>query len=113
LHEDHHRYTKGRFEKNDVFSIFFSGISFVLILSGWLSGYDIKFFIGIGVMMYGIGYFLFHDILYHRRIKIRFRPKSTYYKRIVNAHTIHHQKSKAHEGLCFGFLYANKKYAVK
>ena len=113
LHEDHHSYHKGRFEKNDIFGFFFAILSFLLILTGFLSGFDIKFPIGIGVMLYGLGYFLVHDIFFHKRIKIKFRPKSKYIKRILNAHTVHHQKSKMHEGICFGFLYASKKYEVK
>ena len=112
LHEDHHRYTKGRFEKNDVFGLFFSILSFLLILTGYLNNFDIKFPIGIGVALYGIGYFLVHDIFFHHRIKIKLRPKSSYMKRVLNAHAIHHQKSKPHEGICFGFLYANKKYEL-
>lgn len=112
LHEDHHRYTKGRFEKNDIFGLFFSMLSFVLIFTGFLGGFDIRLPIGIGVACYGIGYFLVHDIFFHKRIKIKYRPKSNYMKRVLNAHTIHHQKSKPHKGVCFGFLYASKKYAV-
>jgi len=112
LHEDHHRYTKGRFEKNDVFGLFFAVLSFLLILTGILNGFDIRFPIGIGVTTYGFGYFLVHDTFFHKRIKLKYRPKSRYVKRILNAHKIHHQKSKPHEGVCFGFLYASKKYDV-
>jgi beta-carotene 3-hydroxylase len=65
-----------------------------------------------GVMFYGLGYFLVHDTFFYKRIKIKFRPKSKYIKRILNAHAIHHQQSTAHKGICFGFLYASKKYAV-
>jgi beta-carotene 3-hydroxylase len=113
LHEDHHRYSKGRFEKNDVFGLVFATLSFLLILLGFLSGFDIKFPIGIGVMLYGLGYFLVHDTFFHKRIKLKYRPKSNYIKRILNAHAIHHQKSKAYDGICFGFLYASKKYEIK
>ena len=110
LHEDHHRSSKGRFEKNDIFGLFFSLLSFILILTGFLDGFDYKFALGIGVMLYGLGYFIVHDIFFHKRIKIKFRPKSKYIKRVLNSHTIHHQKSTAHTGICFGFLYASKKY---
>lgn len=113
LHEDHHRYKKGRFEKNDIFGLFFAILSFLLILSGFLGGFDIRFPIGIGVMLYGLGYFLVHDTFFHKRIKLKYRPKSKYIKRVLRAHTVHHQKSKAHEGICFGFLYASKKYDVE
>ena len=112
LHEDHHRFSKGRFEKNDVFGLFFSLLSFILILTGFLGGFDLRFPIGIGVACYGIGYFLVHDIFFHKRIKIKYRPKSKYMKRVLNAHRVHHQKSTAHKGICFGFLFASKKYAV-
>ncbi len=113
LHEDHHRYTKGRLEKNDVFGLIFAVISFLLILTGYLDGFDIKFPIGLGVMFYGLGYFLVHDTFFHKRLKIKYRPKSRYLKRVLNAHAIHHQKSNPHDGVCFGFLYASKKFDVK
>jgi hypothetical protein len=29
-------------------------------------------------------------------------------KRVLNAHAIHHQKSTAHTGVNFGFLYASR-----
>lgn len=111
LHEDHHRYSKGRFEKNDVFGLIFSLISFLFILNGSLFGINISLAIGIGIMLYGIGYFLVHDIFFHHRIKIGYRPKSQYMKRVLKAHAIHHQKSTPKYGVSFGFLYANKKYA--
>jgi len=113
LHEDHHRYTKGRFEKNDIFGLFFAILSFLLILTGFIGGFDIRFPTGIGVAFYGISYFLVHDTFFHKRIKIKYRPKSKYMKRVLNAHAVHHQKSKAHEGICFGFLIASKKYNVE
>jgi beta-carotene 3-hydroxylase len=113
FHEDHHRYTKGRFEKNDIFGLFFALLSFLLILTGFLGSFDIRLPIGIGVALYGMGYFLIHDTFFHKRIKIKYRPKSKYIKRVLNAHAIHHQKSKAHDGICFGFLYARKKFEVK
>lgn len=112
LHEDHHRYTKKRFEKNDVFGLFFAVVSIILIFTGFFGGFDIRFFLGVGVAMYGAGYFLVHDTFFHHRIKIKYRPKSKYIKRVLHAHSIHHQKSTAHQGVCFGFLYASKKYAV-
>jgi beta-carotene 3-hydroxylase len=112
LHEDHHRYTTGRFEKNDVFGAFFSMLSFVLILNGILNQEVYSLLIGVGVMFYGIGYFVVHDIFFHRRVKIKYKPTSAYMKRVLHAHSVHHQKSTAHEGVCFGFLIASKKYAV-
>ncbi|UCE97044.1 MAG: sterol desaturase family protein [Candidatus Bathyarchaeota archaeon] len=112
LHEDHHRATKGRFEKNDAFGLFFAVVSFLLILTGILSGFDAKLAFGFGIMLYGVGYFMVHDVFFHKRIKISFRPKYRYIRRILNAHATHHQVSTSKSGICFGFLYANKKYSV-
>jgi len=108
LHEDHHRFTGKRFQKNDLFGLFFGVISFILILTGVLSRLDVKFVVGVGIMLYGIGYFMVHDIFFHRRIRISYRPRSKYMKRVLNAHAIHHQKSTAHTGVNFGFLYASR-----
>ena len=113
LHEDHHRYTKGRFEKNDVFGLIFSLVSFLLILNGSLFGLNLSLAIGIGVMMYGIGYFLVHDIFFHHRIKISYRPKGDYMKRVLHAHAMHHQKSTPTDGVSFGFLYASSQYNLE
>ncbi len=112
LHEDHHRPSGKRLQKNDVFGVFFAIVSFVFILTGMLSGFDVKFAIGIGIMLYGVGYFLVHDIFFHRRIRIGYRPKSKYMKRVIAAHGIHHQISTAHTGVNFGFLYASEKSAT-
>ena len=109
LHEDHHRYTKGSFEKNDAFGLFFALLSFLLILTGILSEFDLKFFVGIGIMSYGVGYFLVHDILFHRRIKIKYRSKSNYMKKLLKAHAIHHGKSTAKTGVNFGFLIVTRR----
>jgi beta-carotene 3-hydroxylase len=108
LHKDHHYPGKGRFEKNDLFGVFFSFISFLFILTGISSGFDIKLAFGIGIMLYGVGYFLVHDVFFHHRIKIGYRPKSEYIHRILKAHGIHHAVSTPKTGVNFGFLYANK-----
>lgn len=109
LHEDHHRIRRGRFEKNDVFGLFFAVISFVLIMSGIFSGFDLRFFVGVGIMLYGIGYFVVHDVLFHRRIKVSYRPKDGYMKKLLKAHAIHHGKSTAKTGVNFGFLIVTRR----
>ena len=108
LHMDHHFPRKGRFEKKDIFGLFFSLISFFFIFSGSILGFYLNLAIGIGIMFYGIGYFLVHDVFFHKRIKIKYRPKSDYIKRILNAHGLHHANSTPKDGVNFGFLYAKK-----
>ncbi|MFO7796444.1 MAG: sterol desaturase family protein [Promethearchaeati archaeon] len=111
LHEDHHRYTKGKFQKNDSFALFFSILSFLFIVSGFMF-YDVLLWIGVGVTLYGMGYFIFHDVLFHKRIRNHYRPKNRYMKRIFNAHSFHHQTTnrKGSDGYSYGFLYSSKKY---
>lgn len=112
LHKDHHHPSGGRFERNDVFGLFFSVISFLFIVTGIISGFDYKLAVGIGIMLYGFGYFLVHDIFFHKRIRIGYTPKSNYSKRVLHAHAVHHQRSTSNTGVSFGFLYAGKEYAV-
>ncbi len=113
LHEDHHRYTKGRVEKNDVFTLFFTILTMLLLVFGFLDGFDYKFWFGLGIFVYGMGFFLYHDMVFHRRIKIKYKPKARYIKRVINAHRTHHQKSTATSGVSFGFFLVGKKYDVK
>ena len=113
LHEDHHKPRSLGFQKNDLFAVFFSGIAILLFLFGDITGRFALTAVAIGVTLYGIGYVLFHDIMFHRRIKgIRLRANTKYLKRIVNAHAYHHQNSDRIKGKAFGFLYAPPKYKV-
>jgi len=113
LHEDHHRPRSLGFQKNDLFAVFFSGIAILMFLLGNITGQFLITSIAIGVTLYGIGYVLFHDIMFHRRIRgIKLRASTKYLKRIVNAHAYHHQNSDKSKGTAFGFLYAPVKYNV-
>jgi beta-carotene 3-hydroxylase len=110
LHEDHHRYTEGRFEKNDSFAAIFAILSALSIIFG-ARELNILFWVGVGITLYGVGYFLFHDVIFHKRLKTKYKPKSNYMKRIFKAHSYHHQTTNAKgSGYSFGFLYAPKKY---
>ena len=113
-HESHHKLHNHLFEKNDLFAVVFSIPSIVLIAIGFANeSLTILKYFGFGIMGYGIFYSIFHDIIVHRRIKIKFKAKSAYMKRIMNAHYVHHKKHTKEGGEAFGFLYAPKKYEVK
>ena len=66
LHKDHHYPRNGRFEKNDLFAVFFSLISFIFVLTGIITGFYFNLAVGVGIILYGIGYFLVHDVFFHR-----------------------------------------------
>ncbi len=105
LHEDHHRPRTGIFEKNDLFAVFFSLPSIMLIYLG-VNAYPPLLWLGLGIAGYGVCYFVFHDIIVHRRIDLRYKPKSGYMKRIVRAHYIHHGTKGKEGAVSFGFLYS-------
>ena len=113
-HKSHHKVHNHTLERNDLFALVFSIPSALLIMAGiefenvrWL------LFIGIGVACYGVFYVLFHDILVHRRVKIKFSARNKYLKRMIRAHYIHHEVHTKEGAEAFGFLYAPKKYESK
>ncbi len=110
-HEDHHHPHKGFFEKNDYFAVVFAvaSISF-FALGSFVPGLEFLFWIGLGVLAYGIFYFIFHDVIVHRRVRIKFVARSRYMKRIMRAHYVHHKVHTRQGAEAFGFLYAPKKY---
>ncbi|MGF1635597.1 MAG: beta-carotene hydroxylase [Cyclobacteriaceae bacterium] len=113
-HKSHHTAHDHVFEKNDLFALVFSIPSVLLIVLGSeYPAFRFIMFIGFGILAYGIFYFLFHDVLVHRRIKIKFKADHPYLKRIMNAHYVHHEVHSKEGGEAFGFLFAPKKYAKK
>ncbi len=111
LHEDHHRARKAPFEKNDLFAVFFAIPSALSIYFGLLNNWYLLTGVGAGMTLYGIGYVLFHDVIFHKRIKIPM-PKFGYLSRIINAHRYHHSSGQVKDGSrAFGFLWAPPHYS--
>ncbi len=110
-HESHHKIRKGLLEKNDLFAVVFSLPAIILIVTGSLyPSLNLLMYVGFGITAYGIFYVLFHDILVHRRVKIKYKPTTKYMKRIMHAHYIHHETHTKEGAEAFGFLYAPPKY---
>lgn len=110
-HRSHHKVHGHALEMNDLFAVVFSIPSVLTIYLGF-NNPELRWlmYIGIGILGYGIFYFIFHDIIVHRRIKIPFKARSRYMKRIMKAHYLHHERHTKEDGEAFGFLYAPKKY---
>lgn len=107
LHESHHRPRTGRFELNDLYAVIFALPSIALIWMGTLGGWGSwATWIGAGIAAYGAIYFGFHDVIVHRRVEHRVVPRSAYFKRIVQAHRIHHAVESRRGTVSFGFIYA-------
>jgi beta-carotene 3-hydroxylase len=110
-HESHHLPHNDTFEKNDYFAVVFSVPSMLTIVAGFeIESLWFLKWIGFGILAYGIFYLLFHDILVHRRVKIKFIAKNRYLRRMIRAHKVHHKYLKKDGAEAFGFLYAPKKY---
>ena len=111
-HRSHHTVHKHALERNDLFAVVFSLPAIALIVVGDLyPGLWFFFYIGLGISAYGLFYFIFHDVIVHRRIKISYKARSGYMRRIMQAHYVHHEKHTKEGCEAFGFLYAPKKYA--
>ena len=106
LHASHHQPHDGVLEKNDWFVLFFAAPSVLLFHIG-STGVPFASATAAGIAAYGLAYFLFHDVLVHRRIPHRLRPRGAYLTRIVHAHRIHHGTTEKHGAVSFGFLYAS------
>lgn len=107
LHESHHRTRPGMFELNDFYAGIFALPSIALIYAGVEAGWGAwATWVGAGIAAYGAIYFGFHDVIVHRRIGHRIVPRSSYFKRIVQAHRIHHAIETREGTVSFGFIYA-------
>jgi len=110
LHEDHHVPNKGFFEKNDAFFLIYAIPSMTLFYLGSRHGLDYRFFIGLGILLYGVAYFLVHDVLIHQRFKWFSRSNNIYFRAVRKAHKVHHKHLGKHDGECFGMLLVPFKY---
>jgi len=106
-HKDHHIPHDKTLEKNDRFVFIFALPGAVLIILGVVNTMPFALSAGIGIAFYGLAYFLFHDVLVHRRIKLFKETNNKVLKATVTAHLDHH---KPHSNQNFGFLIAPLKY---
>ncbi|MCK0158330.1 sterol desaturase family protein [Cellulophaga sp. F20128] len=111
LHADHHQPKYPHpFEKNDLFFVIFAIPSIALFYFGIRPALNFLFFIGLGILFYGIAYFLIHDVLIHQRFKWFKNTKNSYLIGLRKAHKVHHKHLDKHQGECFGMLFVPKKY---
>lgn len=111
LHADHHQPKyKGLFEKNDAFFVIFAIPSILLFYFGINPELNYLFFIGLGILFYGMAYFFVHDIIIHQRIKLFSRTSIKYFVGLRKGHKVHHKHLGKEDGECFGMLMVPKKY---
>ena len=104
LHQDHHEPHDHIFERNDAFFLIFAIPSWLCIMFGMMNGNDFRLFIGIGIAIYGLAYFLIHDVFIHQRIKWFRRSDNWYLRAIRKAHKVHHKTIGKRDSESFGML---------
>lgn len=111
LHKDHHHKDhKSWFEINDTFFIFYAVVS---MTCWYLWGEQNMWYflpIGIGIMAYGLAYFIVHDIFIHQRFKWLRNIDNKYARGVRRAHKMHHKHRGKDKGENFGMLLVPFKY---
>ncbi len=110
FHADHHVHEPGFFERNDIFFLIFAVPSFLCIYTGLNAGGDFRVWIGAGIALYGLCYFLVHDVFIHQRFSWFKRSEHPYFMAIRKAHKVHHKHLGKEDGECFGMLFVPPKY---
>jgi len=110
LHRDHHEPHSNIFERNDAFFLIFAIPSWLCIMFGMMHGNDFKLFIGIGIAVYGLAYFLVHEVFIHQRLNWFKRSDNRYLRAIRKAHKVHHKTLGKEHAESFGMLVVARKF---
>jgi beta-carotene 3-hydroxylase len=108
-HKSHHEPRKGVFELNDLFGFMFAIPSVVLIVLG-SDGFTWHFFAGLGIALYGLAYFLVHDVFVHQRVKWLKTTNVPYFRAMRLTHHLHHAVHTKRGAEAFGFLLVLPKF---
>lgn len=103
-HRSHHEASDGRFEKNDLYALVFSVVVIALFGAGWW--WEPLWWAALGITVYGGIYAFVHDMLVHQRFGLRWVPRRGYFKRLHQAHRLHHAVKERDGAVSFGFLFA-------
>jgi beta-carotene 3-hydroxylase len=113
IHRDHHQPTENFFQRNDMFAIIFAIPSWLNMQLGVMAGFDFRFYIGLGILFYGIAYTVVHEVIIHNRWGNRDKIKNRYLQGLARAHFAHHKHKEKEDGECFGMLIVPFKYFKK
>jgi beta-carotene 3-hydroxylase len=116
VHKDHHIRLKPKdsfFEKNDLFIVIYAFPAMILIMLGFASGNYYLVSIGAGFTIYGITYFLIHDVLIHHRFPHNLTITGGYLAALIRAHQAHHAPRHISDFESFGLLVFPRRYLNK
>lgn len=103
-HRSHHEPHDELLERNDLYALAFAALSLLLFGAGaWVPA---LWWVGLGIVVYGVLYVIVHDGLVHQRWPFRVVPRRGYLKHLVQAHRLHHAVQERDGAVSFGFLYA-------
>ncbi len=115
-HVDHHRKDHQqplpektgdkRIEKNDLFFLVYAIPAITLLITGFSISYYPIVYIGVGITLYGLTYFVIHDVIIHKRVNVPFLQKNqpSWLRAVINAHKAHHWPKSKDDFHNFGLL---------
>ncbi|PTX18760.1 beta-carotene 3-hydroxylase [Pontibacter mucosus] len=109
LHKSHHTRHQHAFEWNDLFFAYYGALAMLFFIFG-TDPLDYRFWIGAGITLYGLAYFLIHDVFIHRRLKLFGKTSNVYLKALNMAHKVHHKVQGKHGSESFGMLWVAPRY---
>jgi beta-carotene 3-hydroxylase len=112
LHKSHHKRHNHAFELNDLFFAYYGVLAMLFFIFG-SEPLDYRFWIGAGITLYGVAYFLIHDVFIHRRLKLFGKSSNVYLIGLNIAHKVHHSTSCKHGSESFGMLWVAPQYFRK
>ena len=98
---------QSKLEKNDYFFLIYAVPALFLLIIGFWLGKTELIAIGTGISIYGITYFIIHDVVIHKRLKIPFLfklEKNGYINAIIKAHMAHHRGKNIKDFDNYGLL---------
>jgi beta-carotene 3-hydroxylase len=111
LHRDHHKRERGRWlQRNDAFFVMFAVPSWLSIMLGSMNHALPWVAVGFGIALYGVTYFLVHEVFVHKRFKFWNKTASIYWTAVRRAHMQHHRHLEREDGECFGLLWVERRY---
>lgn len=110
LHKSHHQKGNSFFEKNDFYFLIFATPGILLLLYGMYESYSWKFFLGLGITLYGFTYLLLHDIVIHQRLRWFTKLDNPYINAMRRAHKAHHANVHKNAAVNYGLLWVDRKY---
>ncbi|WP_393971787.1 hypothetical protein OXIME_000370 [Oxyplasma meridianum] len=106
IHKDHHIDMGHKFQRNNLFGLFFASISVAFFVTWAKTGNTVFASAGLGMAMYGLANLVVHDMIMHNSyLHLRDRKHSKYVTNLIAVHNMHHQNDGKNKGVNWGFLF--------